>query len=287
MQFRIILLFFIAHLLCDFVYQNKTILNMRFNTTGNIKFSYALKRFSLANFLHSLIHFLTMTAILLIYSFLYGNINVVHYVLISFNIAFFHYIIDEIKSLWIYFKPSFQDNIHLFLMDQLCHFTAIVFLSCNFDVKVLWKEVRILFKNYPRGLSILDRWLILIIVFLICTFAAGIFIKKFINYNDFKDYNKIVDKGFIIKKCKEGNLGARNGGFIIGILERTFILIVMAIGQPSMIGFALTAKSIARFKKLDDSSFAEYFIIGTFISFIFAIVGGIIIKTLNIIPTIK
>ena len=64
-------------------------------------------------------------------------------------------------------------------------------------------------------------------------------------------------------------------------------MIVIAIGEPSMVGFALTAKSIARFKKLDDSSFAEYFLIGTFISFILAIAGGIAISTLKVLPIIK
>ena len=76
------------------------------------------------------------------------------------------------------------------------------------------------------------------------------------------------------------NSGAKNGGFIIGILERTFILVIMILNQPSIIGFVLAVKSVARFKKLEDENFAEYFIIGTFISFIIAIIGGRVIYLL-------
>ena len=47
-----------------------------------------------------------------------------------------------------------------------------------------------------------------------------------------------------------------------------------------MIGFILTIKSVVRFKKLSNDSFAEYFIIGTFLSFIPAILCGVIIKSL-------
>lgn len=83
---------------------------------------------------------------------------------------------------------------------------------------------------------------------------------------------------------KEENIdeGAPNGGFIIGILERIFIVISIIIDYPMMIGFVLTVKSVARFKKLSNDSFAEYFIIGTFLSFIPAILVGLIIKWLII-----
>ncbi|MBV7274215.1 DUF3307 domain-containing protein [Clostridium sp. PL3] len=199
-----------------------------------------------------------------------------------------HFIIDEVKSYIVRIKPSFENSTGLFIIDQLVHIYIIILFSFNLNLKYVLNSLYKVMKSYPYNISILDRWLIVGIIFLSCTFGAGVFIRQYIQAINLKIYKKLIDKKFVIvKTSKEVDIGSPNGGFIIGMLERVFILLVMAIGQPSMAGFVLTAKSIARFKKMDDSGFAEYFIIGTFISFIFAIFGGIIIKTLQVIPVIK
>ncbi|MFD3157104.1 DUF3307 domain-containing protein [Haloimpatiens sp. FM7330] len=286
MHIRIVLLFIIVHLLCDFVFQGKSILYMRFKTEKTVLHK-VLKDSLIGNLLHSLIHFIGMIIVLIIYIILDKSIAFTHYLKISLFIFLIHFVIDEAKSLSIYFKPSFNNNIHVFIIDQILHIITIILLSFDFNTKMISMKLTSIFNNYPNNITLLDRWLILIIIFLWCTFGIGIFIRKFINYINLKEYSKIIDRGIIIKKAKDESLGAKNGGFLIGIIERIFILLVMTMGQPVMIGFVLTGKSIARFKKLDDSSFAEYFLIGTFTSFIAAIIGGIIIKTLNIVPVIK
>jgi len=70
-------------------------------------------------------------------------------------------------------------------------------------------------------------------------------------------------------------------GRLVGNLERVLILTLVLVGQFTAIGFVLTAKSIARFKELEDRSFAEYFLIGTLGSSIFAIVLGLILSKLT------
>lgn len=282
MDFRIFLLLFFSHLLCDFIFQGKSIFNMRFSKD--------LKKGLVGNAIHSCIHFLLMLFLLSLYYFLDKPIklNILTCFKISFYIAFMHFVIDEAKSLTIKFKASLENDIVLFIIDQALHVTAIVFIASSLNINGFLKEVVIIINTYPSDINIIDRWLVLSIIFLLCTWVSGVFIRKYISNVNLKAYSKLIDSGFIVSnKVRDTDTGARDGGFIIGILERTFILLVMAIGQPQMIGFVLTAKSIARFKKLDDSSFAEYFIIGTFISFITAIAGGIIIRSLNIIPIIK
>lgn len=282
MDFRIFLLLFFSHLLCDFIFQKKSILNMRFSKD--------LKKGLVGNALHSCMHFFLMLFLLSLYYSLDKplKLNILVCFKISFYTAFMHFIIDEVKSLAIKFKASLENDIALFIIDQVLHVIVIVIVASSLSINVFLKEVFIIINTYPNDINIIDRWLVLSIIFLLCTWVSGVFIRKYISNVNLKAYSKLIDNGFIVSnKIRETDIGARDGGFIIGILERTFILLVMAIGQPQMIGFVLTAKSIARFKKLDDSSFAEYFIIGTFISFITAIAGGIIIKGLNIIPIIK
>ena len=72
--------------------------------------------------------------------------------------------------------------------------------------------------------------------------------------------------------------GMVRGGYLIGILERCFILCAMVIDIPSLIGFMLSVKTIARLKKLSKDKFAEYFLIGNLLSFLSAILGGIVLK---------
>ena len=41
----------------------------------------------------------------------------------------------------------------------------------------------------------------------------------------------------------------------------------------------LTAKSIARYKELENRDFAEYYLVGTLLSALLAILGGLLLKS--------
>lgn len=66
-------------------------------------------------------------------------------------------------------------------------------------------------------------------------------------------------------------------GRAIGILERWLILTLLLVGQWGVIGFVLAAKSIARFDQLKEQTFAEYYLIGTLLSVLFAIGTGLLL----------
>ncbi len=58
-----------------------------------------------------------------------------------------------------------------------------------------------------------------------------------------------------------------NAGRVIGILERWLILlVVMVANQLAVVAFVMAAKSFARFKQLEEKSFAEYVLVGTLLS---------------------
>ena len=72
--------------------------------------------------------------------------------------------------------------------------------------------------------------------------------------------------------------GLERAGMWIGILERTLILIFVLIPNWEAIGFLITAKTILRFKEIQnnkDRKVAEYILIGTLISFLWAIFVGL------------
>ena len=60
------------------------------------------------------------------------------------------------------------------------------------------------------------------------------------------------------------------GGYLIRHLT-------MAMQSPALVGLILTGKSIARFPEFKEARFAEYFLIGTLLSFLLSILGGIVL----------
>src|SRR5262245_31607124 len=67
-------------------------------------------------------------------------------------------------------------------------------------------------------------------------------------------------------------------GATIGILERLLIVTFMLASAEAAIGFVIAAKTIARFRLLDDRDFAEYYLLGTLGSVTVAIVTGLIAR---------
>jgi len=64
-------------------------------------------------------------------------------------------------------------------------------------------------------------------------------------------------------------------GRAIGALERALTLTLVLLGEYAAVGWIIAAKSLARFKALEDREFAEYFLIGTLASFLLALLVGI------------
>jgi hypothetical protein len=65
-------------------------------------------------------------------------------------------------------------------------------------------------------------------------------------------------------------------GARVGSLERVLVFLLILVGQWGVIGFVIAAKSIARFKELEDKAFTDYYLAGTFTSILFATVTGLI-----------
>lgn len=59
-------------------------------------------------------------------------------------------------------------------------------------------------------------------------------------------------------------------GRIIGSLERLIVAFGLAAGSWEVIAAVIALKTVARFKELDDKRFAEYFLIGSLCSLLWA-----------------
>jgi hypothetical protein len=74
-------------------------------------------------------------------------------------------------------------------------------------------------------------------------------------------------------------------GATIGALERLLIVAFLLTGAEAAVGLVIAAKTIARFKQLDDRGFAEYYLLGTLASVSVAVSSGLLaqaaLKTLG------
>lgn len=72
-----------------------------------------------------------------------------------------------------------------------------------------------------------------------------------------------------------------NAGRVIGFLERWLVyLVVLSTNDLTAIGFIIAAKGLARMKQLEEKAFAEYMLIGTFLSVLAAVLVGKWVRTL-------
>jgi len=80
--------------------------------------------------------------------------------------------------------------------------------------------------------------------------------------------------------------GLKEGGKVIGLLERGLVFLLVFVGQPGGIGFLIAAKSVLRFDTTTkDQTASEYVIIGTLASFGWALaVSFATITWLDLLP---
>ncbi|MDI3236233.1 DUF3307 domain-containing protein [Exiguobacterium antarcticum] len=67
-------------------------------------------------------------------------------------------------------------------------------------------------------------------------------------------------------------------GRYIGLVERAIIVCLVTVNATGAIGFIIALKALARFKQFDDRRFAEYYIIGSLLSILGALLCGMAIR---------
>ncbi|MFW9778517.1 MAG: hypothetical protein ACFFE8_06650 [Candidatus Heimdallarchaeota archaeon] len=94
-------------------------------------------------------------------------------------------------------------------------------------------------------------------------------------------FGGVLFVGFFLKLLKVSpEIGLDGGlpraGTLVGMTERAIVLTFGLLGEYGAISFVFAAKSMARFKQLENRHFAEYYLIGTLLSFFLALIAAII-----------
>ena len=183
--------------------------------------------------------------------------------LLGVIISVLHFLIIFTKNKLEKSFPQRRLQIWIFSINQLIHFALLIGMNYIFNLENSVSNLYINLQGYENFKIII----LYISVFSIIYEPASVFIRKLFISISPKTYPKAYSE-----ELKAGN--------IIGKLERTIIAILLLNNQFGLIGFVLTAKSIARFKQMEDKNFAEKYLIGTLTSFLIVLTTVLILKGL-------
>lgn len=180
-------------------------------------------------------------------------------VLLAFDLSFWkgiliilvsHYFIDLAK---LFLERKRINSALLFAADQLAHIgvlTLVVFLYFPFELEVA--------RIYT------PETLLFALALLLVTFVGAVVIRQ------------LMSRWPLPEDSRNDSL--HNAGKYIGMLERLLVFCFILLEQWTAIGWLITAKSVFRFSDLTrakDRKLTEYILIGTLLSFGFAIVVGV------------
>lgn len=194
-----------------------------------------------------------------------------------------HLIIDFVKVRLI--KGAKEDNYfknNIFLIDQLAHIAIIFIVAyiCATSYTIALSGFGNMLLNIYGNLQIrfipMD-FLRIITVFLLIGKPANIIIKEINRKENLKESNETDNE--TTTDTEQNSSEYQNAGRIIGTLERALIVILVILKQYAAIGFVMTAKSITRYDKITkDPAFAEYYLVGTLLSVLIAMLSVLLIQ---------
>lgn len=214
-----------------------------------------------------------------------------------------HLIIDLVK-IKLVDQYTGRDNFNklwFFVLDQLLHvFMLMLAMQMFYKISVVSnidRFIEILFEE-GRELDAANTILVIAIIVILGTTVSGHLIRillgslpgqllTFEGKYTFK--NELKESAYPHDSNSERGLSEQysymifnkhdlSRGKLIGYIERLLVILLTYYSSYPAIAFIVTAKSIARFKQLDDRDWAEYFLLGTLTSMFLGIVFGILLR---------
>lgn len=171
-------------------------------------------------------------------------------------------------------KNTSRSKRRWFWMDQGLHLIVLILLTVCWTGQLSGDNRRIAVQALDGCRQLLNAQnLLLLTAIVFLTSPCAIFIKTMIS-GWTPTYNNTLETDSL-----------HNAGKYIGMLERMFVFAFFISGYPEGIGFLLAAKSIFRFgdlKAARDRKLTEYVLIGTLLSFGFALLAAMIYKALHL-----
>ncbi len=253
---ELLLLMILAHIIADFLLQNSKVAAAK--CQGQPR----------GYLLHFAAHFVSL--ILLTHPYLSPSLAALWLALPAL-----HLLVDWLKNR--FSAPEQPADALIFLLDQALHL-LIIFMAWQWTNPPLNSTAASFYRSLltSAGSSLIEsifpislsRFLFTAAVYGFVIFGGAVLVRK------------VLDLEALRLPGLGGALGdTRQAGRYIGMLERAVILSLALAGAFTSIAFVLTAKSIARYKELENRDFAEYYLVGTLLSALLAILGGLLLRS--------
>jgi hypothetical protein len=280
----ILLSLILAHLIADFYLQTDKMVND--------KYKY-LK-------LHMFHHFVSLLIPFSIIWYQQDYANFVYYIFTPMIVILSsHFLIDYIKIKLI--DKNNSGKLVFFITDQFLHIAILIITYCTLfriDFRLLITKFIDIFTSNGNTLNTTTTILFITMVLILTTTVSGHVIR--ILLGTIPNQLATFEGNYLFKNEKredlrKGNVVHQNGvveeysytiinkhdlsrGKLIGYIERLLVVILTFFGAFPAIAFIITAKSITRFKQMDDRNWAEYFLLGTLTSMLLGITAGLILR---------
>ena len=240
------LILFVGHIIGDFYLQTDKIAEQK----NNGKLMYL--------FIHGGLYAFSMIAPAII---VFAKIRII---IIAVIMSVVHFVVDWGKRVYVRHRNNGMSNKpSIFYIDQIVHIITLIIAAECMALNKYPIEPNSFFSSITAETGV--EYTIIIKIALIILLNAkpiNIFIKK-------------LTESFKPAASNSNTVGG--AGALIGCVERWIISLLFGISQYALIGFILTAKSLARYKQLEEASFAEYYLLGTLLSSLCAILSYILI----------
>ncbi len=238
----IIYILLMAHFLADFAFQTTKLAQKKLNDFKYLIFHALIYA---GTFLITIFPFVKFSRAIFVYSIIVSS----------------HFFIDWIRRIVDKKFCSKSVMFATFIVDQILHVLIVTIL---YYVFALSSKTTALYGHVQQW-SHFNSLVIYSLIFVIIWDPAAVFIKKLFCY--------VIEGNNCIHDESDPQIGR-----IIGKLERLIISVLVLCNQFGAIGFVLTAKSIARYKQLEDRNFAEKYLVGTLTSALIAFITTIVLK---------
>jgi hypothetical protein len=172
---------------------------------------------------------------------------------------------------WVGARKKLLSPLPSLLVDQAAHL-ALVTAACLWIAGLspsLW---------FADLVNLFGRWghriALVLLVFVVVVFAGGsllaLLLEPFAAQLRHRARQEDTDQEAAEELARAGRW--------IGWLERSLLLTAITLSSPAAAGLIVAAKSVFRFSETRDRPFAEYFLIGTFLSVLLAVAGGIALR---------
>ncbi|WP_191979299.1 DUF3307 domain-containing protein [Levilactobacillus koreensis] len=268
---------YLTHLLVDFIFQRDTTVEIKSGKMSWQKTKCLFGHAVISNLVIGLaLYFIVWSSQQLIHGGNHDAFNLLDYFLILLWISGFHFVLDAIKyPIQLGLKNHWftkQSDVVTYTLDQILHlisiFLAIDIILGSSRLATAYTQLQTSLKG-GNVIVILQGILILLILE---TKFSEYFIKKF-----------LTGTGVIptVENTNHNDTAPKYhlGGYI-GNLERIMIAIFFLSNSIPSISIVVAIKAVTRFKALDNSEFAEYYLLGSILSLLLGCLFPLIVHQL-------